>query len=255
MSIAIDLRGKIALITGASGGIGAATTRLLHRAGATVAINHPGPSDSDPCRDAHALARELNAERSESAEIYQADVRDGIEVELMMASIHRTLGGLDLLVNNAGILRDRSIAKMTETEWQDVIDVNLTGVFHCCKYGLEILREEGSIVNVGSLSAQEGFHGQSNYAASKAGVQALTRVLSKECAKRGIRVNAVAPGLIDTHMTASLPDTVRAGMHAMIPLGRPGLADEVAGAILFLCSPLASYISGITLGINGGWRG
>ena len=173
----------------------------------------------------------------------------------MMAEVKRRHDGLDILVNNAGILRDRSIAKMTEDEWHDVLQVNLTGVFHTCKYGLEVMNPDGCIVNVGSLSADAGFHGQANYAAAKAGVHALTRVLSRECARRGIRVNAVAPGLIDTAMTANLPDHIRAGMNAMIPLGRPGRPEEVASAVLFLCSPLASYVSGITLGVTGGWRG
>ena len=115
-----------------------------------------------------------------------------------MQDIRREWGGLDILVNNAGILRDRSIAKMTLDEWRSVLDVNLSGVFYCCKFGLEVLRDGGSIVSVGSLAAKMGFHGQSNYAAAKAGVQALTRVLARECAKRSIRVNAVAPGVIDT---------------------------------------------------------
>ena len=118
--------------------------------------------------------------------------------EAMMQSVREEWGGIDILVNNAGILRDRSIAKMTLEEWRSVIDVNLSGVFHCCKFGLEILRDGGSIVCVGSLSAKMGFHGQSNYAAAKAGVQALVRVLARECAGRSIRVNAVAPGVIDT---------------------------------------------------------
>ena len=164
-------------------------------------------------------------------------------------------GGLDLLVNNAGILRDRTIAKMTGEEWQSVLDVNLTGVFHGCKYGLEIMRDGGAIVNIGSLSAEAGFTGQANYAAAKAGVQALTRVLSREAAKRAIRVNAVAPGLIDTAMAASIPESVRVKMESSMPLGRLGKPDEVARAVLFLCSELASYVTGHTLCVNGGWRG
>ena len=255
MAITIDLAGKVALVTGASQGIGAEIVRQLHRAGAMVTINHPGLPDSATGRDAEALARLLNGDRPESVFVSSADVRDAEAVIGMMRKVGRIGNGLDLLVNNAGILRDRSIAKMTEAEWKDVIDVNLTGVFHSCKYGLEVMNEGGCVVNVGSLSADAGFHGQSNYAAAKAGVQALTRVLSKECARRGIRVNAVAPGLIDTPMTAALPEHVRAGMKASIPLGRPGAAEEVAFAVLFLCSPLASYISGVTLGVNGGWHG
>ena len=172
-----------------------------------------------------------------------------------MRSIARAAGGLDLLVNNAGILLDRTVARMTCDEWQAVIDVNLSGVFYCCKYGLEILKDGGAIVNLGSLAAEAGFHGQANYAAAKAGVQAMTRVLSRECARRSIRVNAVAPGLIDTPMAASIPASVRGVMEKSIPLGRLGTAEEVATAVLFLCSPLASYITGHTLAVSGGWRG
>src|SRR5262249_27297432 len=148
-----------------------------------------------------------------------------------------------LLVNNAGILRDRTIAKMTLDEWQSVVDVNLSGVFYCCKFGLEILRDGGAIVNMGSLSAIAGFHGQSNYAAAKAGVQALTRVLGRECARRSVRVNAVAPGVVETSISAQFPEPVRAEMLKAIPLRRFASPREVADAVLFLASPLASYIN------------
>ena len=135
-----------------------------------------------------------------------ADVSDPAAVRAMMASIRNLWGGIDFLINNAGIVRDRSVAKMTPDEWQGVLDVNLSGVFYCCKFGLEVMRDGGAIVNMGSLAADAGFHGQANYAAAKAGVHALTRVLSRECARRSIRVNAVAPGLIDTPMAASFPE-------------------------------------------------
>ena len=197
----------------------------------------------------------LDSERAGGTLVLTADVRDAEAVSAMMKTVQQSWGGLDLLVNNAGILRDRTIAKMTGEEWRSVIDVNLTGVFHGCKYGLEIMRDGGAIVNIGSLSAEAGFTGQANYAAAKAGVQALTRVLSREAAKRAIRVNAVAPGLIDTAMAASIPETVRVKMEAGMPLGRLGKPEEVAHAVLFLCSPLASYITGHTLSVNGGWRG
>ena len=220
MPITIDLAGKVALITGASQGIGARIAWTLHTAGATVVINHPGTEATIP--DAAKMAADLNGERAGTASVFTADVCDSEAVAAMMSDVKARFGGLDILVCNAGILRDRSIAKMIEADWKDVIDVNLTGVFHACKYGLEVMNPDGCIVNIGSLSAEAGFHGQANYAAAKAGVHALTRVLSRECAKRGIRVNAVAPGLIDTAMIASVSDQVRAGMHAMIPLGRVG---------------------------------
>ena len=252
MSCEIDLSGKIALITGASQGIGAATARVLHRAGATVVINHPGGQAG---RDAETLATELDRDRPGASLVLAANVADPEVVVAMMASVRDRFGGLDILINNAGILRDRTIAKMTLTEWREVIDVNLTGVFHCCKYGLEVLRDGGCVVNLGSLSAEGGFVGQSNYAAAKAGVQALTRVLSRECARRAIRVNAIAPGLIDTAMAATIPDAARQQMTAQVPLRRLGRPEDVANAVLFLCSPLSAYVNGETLKVDGGWRG
>ncbi len=255
MTVEIDLSGKVALITGASQGIGAEVARTLHRAGARVVVNHPDLGNGQTLHDAESLCDALNAARAGSALVASADVRDPDAVAAMMAMVRDRLGGLDILVNNAGILRDRTIAKMSLAEWREVIDVNLSGVFHACKFGLEILRDGGCIVNMGSLSAEGGFVGQSNYSAAKAGVQALTRVLSRECARRAIRVNAIAPGLIDTAMAATIPEPVRAQMTALIPLRRLGQPADVAAAVLFLSSPLASYITGHTLKVDGGWRG
>jgi 3-oxoacyl-[acyl-carrier protein] reductase len=255
MSITIELAGTTALVTGASQGIGAEIARVLHRAGANVVLNHPGSRDGKTGADTAALAAELLAVRPDSALVLAADVSDPAAVAAMFQAVRAEVGGLDFLVNNAGILRDRTVAKMTLDEWQAVLGVNLSGVFYCCKYALEILRAGGAIVNLGSLAAEAGFHGQANYAAAKAGVQALTRVLSRECAGRAIRVNAVAPGLIDTAITAHVAEPVKSAMRKAIPLGRLGRPDEVAQAVLFLCSPLAGYITGHTLAVNGGWRG
>ena len=187
--------------------------------------------------------------------IKACDVSDPVAVREMMQSIRTEWGTIDILVNNAGILRDRSIAKMTLEEWRAVLDVNLSGVFHCCKFGLEIMRNGGSIVCVGSLAAKIGFHGQSNYAAAKAGVQALVRVLARECATRSIRVNAVAPGVIDTPMMAQVSEAARNELSKSIALGRLGRPSDVANAVLFLCSPLASYITGHVLEVDGGFPG
>lgn len=255
MCVTIDLSGKIALITGASRGLGAAMARRFHEAGAFVYLNYPNLPDDEPRIAASALVEEFNQTRPNSATAICADMSNADSVQAMMQEIASKSGHLDLLINNAGILRDRTIAKMTTAEWQAVIDVNLTGVFHGCKFGLEIMRDGGSIVNVGSLSAAAGFVGQANYSAAKAGVQALTRVLSRECAKRGIRVNALAPGVIDTEMVKTIPDEHRQRMIANVPLRRLGEPREIADAALFLCSPLASYITGHTLKIDGGWRG
>jgi 3-oxoacyl-[acyl-carrier protein] reductase len=255
MSVPIDLTDRVALVTGASQGIGAAVARLMHQAGAHVVINHPGPERSQVKADALAVAAELEAQRAGSTRVELADVADAGAVQAMFHRVRDELGGLDILVNNAGILRDRSVTKMSLDEWRDVLDVNLSGVFHGCKYGLEILREGGAIVNMGSLSATAGFYGQANYSAAKAGVHALTRVLARECAKRRIRVNAVAPGVIDTPMMQRVAEDVRARMCQSVPLGRLGQPNEVAAVVLFLVSDLASYVSGAIVDVNGGWFG
>lgn len=251
--ISIDLSFKTALITGASQGIGAEMARTFHRAGARVIINHPGLPNTTA--DAELLAAELNAARPGSAAALAADVSKAAEVQAMMARVKADHDGLDFLVNNAAIIRDRTIAKMSLEEWDAVTGVNLDGVFYCSKYALEIMRDGGAIVSFGSIAAIQGFFGQANYAAAKAGVQAMMRVLSREGARRNIRANAVAPGVIDTTMAATIPENVRQEMTKNIPLGRFGEASEVAGVVLFLCSPLASYVTGQTIEINGGWRG
>jgi 3-oxoacyl-[acyl-carrier protein] reductase len=252
VSVSISLDGKVALVTGASQGIGAAIARRLHEAGAIVILNHPDSGHTK--RDAETICAELEAIRPGSAEAALADVGDPAAVERMMRAVAARRGGLDILVNNAGILRDKTVRKMEIADWEAVIRVNLSGVFHCCKFGLEAMRDGGAIVNVSSVSAQIGMLGQGNYAAAKAGVVGLTRVLRRETAKRGIRVNAIAPGLIETGMTQAMPEEVRRKYLEEVPLGRTGQPSEVADVVLFLCSPLASYLTGQTIAINGGWQ-
>lgn len=251
--ISIDLSGKVALITGASQGIGAQIARTFHQAGARVVLNHPDIGGTRA--DAEALAAALNAQRPDSALVLAADVSQPEAVRAMMQEVQARWSGLDFLINNAAIIKDRTIAKMSLEEWDAVLDVNLSGVFYCCKYALEILRDHGAIVSFGSIAAIQGFFGQANYASAKAGVQAMMRVLSREGGRRGIRANAVAPGVIDTSMAATIPEAVRAEMLKNVPLGRFGVTEEVAHVVLFLCSPLASYVTGQTIEINGGWRG
>ena len=251
--ISIDLSHKTALITGATQGIGETTARTFHRAGAKVILNHPGLAQTSD--DVARIVAELNVQRPSSAFALVADVSKVEQVQTMMQQIHAEHGGLDFLINNAAIVRDRSIAKLSMEEWDAVTAVNLDGVFYCAKYALEIMRDGGAIVSFGSISAKLGFFGQANYAASKAGVEALMRVLSRECARRNIRANTVAPGIISTSMSATIPDPHLQEMLKNVPLARMGDVSEVANVVLFLCSPLASYVTGQTIEINGGWRG
>ena len=253
MGITVDLTNKVALITGASQGIGAQLARTFHQAGATVILNHPDIGTTRA--DAEHVAAALNQVRPDSAGVVAANVASAEAVQRMMQTIRDQRGGLDFLINNAAIIRDHTVAKMSPEEWHTVLDVNLSGVFHCCKYGLEIMRDGGAIVSLGSIAAILGFFGQANYAAAKSGVQAMMRVLSREVARRGIRANAIAPGVVNTAMATTIPEEVRAEMLKNIPLKRFGEPAEVAHVALFLCSPLASYVTGQTIEVNGGWRG
>jgi len=245
----IDLTGKTVLITGASQGIGLATARAFYVAGANVVINYF--DDAEGINSGHATSA-VNQFPSRVIAC-AADVRSPKQLQAMMEKVADSFGAIDLLVNNAGVLRDRSFKKMSLAEWNEVIDTNLSGVFQTTQAALSHLANGGSIVNVASLSAVTGFFGQANYASAKAGVIALTKVLSRELAKQRIRVNAVAPGVVDTAMAQSIPEEQRAAMLQNVPLGRFAAPSEIADAILFLSSDMASYISGQTLHVNGGW--
>lgn len=249
--IPIELTGKTAIITGASQGLGLATAQLLHHAGANVVLNYFDNPDGQNSRNAMEAVSKL----SERAIAVSADVRQIDEVAQMVDTTIRQFGSFDILVNNAGILRDKTVKNMSAEEWQAVIDTNLTGVFNTSHIAADKLNDSGTIVNLASISAVLGFFGQANYAAAKSGVIGLTKVLSRELAKRQIRVNAIAPGVILTDMGKSIPPQSRNQMLQQIPLNRFGEPAEIASVVLFLCSPLASYMTGQVLHVNGGWWG
>ena len=249
--ISIDLTDKCAIITGSSQGLGACAARRLHQAGASVVINFYPDEAGHNAVQATELAQQLG----ERVTTFAADVRRPADCQALVAHAQKTFSSLDIIVNNAGIIRDRTVKRMTATDWQDVIDTNLTGVFNVCQAGADSLCNGGRIVNLASISGVVGFFGQANYSAAKAGVIALTKVLSRELAKRAITVNAVAPGVVLTDMGKTIPDSSLEAMLSQIPLARFGEPEEIANAILFLCSPLADYITGQTLHVNGGWIG
>lgn len=247
----LDLSGKTALITGAGQGLGRCTAQTLHAAGANVVVNYFDDAEGLNRK----LAEETAAAMGERAIAIGADVRNTSEVSQMIDAVVQRFGTLDIVVNNAAIIRDRTLKKMSDEEWHGVIDTNLTGVFHVCRAVADRMSEGGRIVNMASISGVLGFYGQVNYSAAKAGVIAITKVLSKELARRRITVNAVAPGVVLTEMGKTIPEEVRAGMIAQIPLGRFGEPEEISNVILFLCSNLASYVTGQTIHVNGGWLG
>lgn len=245
----IDLTNKTAVITGSSQGIGWATAQVLHAAGANVVINY----FADDGGLNQTLADQCVAQLGGRAIACPADVRNPDQVVKMMDQAKTDFGSLDILVNNAGILRDRSIKKMSHQEWTSVIDTNLTGVFNASQAALPLISNGGTIINIASLSAVMGFFGQANYAAAKAGVITLTKVMSRELARQNIRVNAVAPGVVETEMGESIPAENRAAMMTQIPLNRFAQPTEIGDVVLFLASDLSSYLTGQTIHVNGGW--
>lgn len=250
--LSLDLTGRTALVTGGSQGLGAVTSRTLARAGAHVVVNYLNDTQGVNLKRAEQTVAEILSAGGK-ASAFAGDVSDPQSVDAMLQQIADRQGPLHVLVNNAGILRDRTAKNMSADEWQSVIDTNLSGVFHVCHAAIPYLADGGRIISMSSVSASVGFFGQANYAAAKAGVMGLTKVLSRELGKRGITVNAVAPGVIDAGMGLGIPEERRAAMLDLVPLGRFGTAEEIAGVIAFLCSDLAGYITGQTIHVNGGW--
>lgn len=239
-----DLEGKNALITGASGGIGAEIARSLHAAGATVGLSG---TRVDPLE---ALATDLG----ERAHVLPCNLSDMEAVDALPKQAADVMGSVDILVNNAGITRDNLFMRMSVEEWQSVLDVNLTATFKLCKGVMRGMMKSrwGRIVNISSVVGATGNPGQANYAASKAGMVGMSKSLAYEVASRGITVNAVAPGFIETAMTDKLTDDQKSGIMQQIPAGRMGTPAEIAAGVLYLASPEAAYVTGTTLHVNGG---
>jgi 3-oxoacyl-[acyl-carrier protein] reductase len=242
-----DVTGKVALVTGSSRGIGAELVRHLARHGGHCIINFVRDPEGQNQAEAEALARETGA-----VSIVPCDVGEPEQVAAMFAQIGREQKRLDILINNAGILRERTLKRMTAADWDPVIRTNLTGAFHCLRSALPLMPAGGRIVNVSSVLAFIGLFSTANYAASKAGLIALTKTAARELALQKITVNAIAPGFVETDMTRTMPsDAVRQIMD-LIPLGHFADPADVAHATMFLCSKSAAYITGQTLHVNGG---
>jgi 3-oxoacyl-(acyl-carrier-protein) reductase len=239
-----DLSGKCALVTGASGGIGGDIARALHQAGATVALS--GTREAP----LQALAEELGSR----AHVVTADLSDAASVEGLPKAAAALMGSVDILVNNAGITRDNLFMRMSDDEWQSVLDVNLTSGFRLMRGVLRGMMKArwGRIISITSIVGTTGNPGQGNYAAAKAGLIGMSKSLAQEVASRGITVNCVAPGFIATPMTDKLNDEQKTRLLAGIPAGRMGNPAEIAAAVLYLASPEAGYVTGATLHVNGG---
>ncbi len=239
-----DLSGKCALVTGASGGIGGAIARMLHGAGAKLALSGTRVDALE------VLAGELG----DGAFAVPADLSSAAGADGLVAAAAEAMGGLDILVNNAGLTRDGLAIRMKDEDWQQVIDVNLTACFRLSRAALKgMMRSRwGRIVNISSVVGVVGNAGQANYAASKAGMIGMSKALAQEVASRGVTVNCVAPGFIVTAMTDALGDDQKEKLMASIPAGRLGLVDDIAAAVLYLASDVAAYVTGETLNVNGG---
>ena len=244
----MELTNKCALVTGASRGIGRAIAVALAKAGADVAINYAGNEEAAKQTEALCAAYGVNTL------VIRADVANAEECKAMIDLVKEHFGKIDILVNNAGITRDKLMIGMTEDDFMDVINTNLKGSFLCMQLASKLMLKQryGRIINLSSVVGLHGNAGQVNYAASKAGVIGMTKSAAKELASRNITVNAVAPGMIETDMTAVIPDKAKDAMMAGIPAGRAGAPEEIADAVVFLASDKAAYITGQVISVDGG---
>ena len=243
----MKLVGKVALVTGAAQGIGKAVALLLARNGADIVVSDINLEKAEEtAKEVQALGRKALATK--------VDVATLGDVEKMVEAILVQFGKVDILVNNAGIARDKLILRMTEEDWDAVLNINLKGTFNCTKAVVRHMSKQrsGKIVNIASVVGEMGNAGQGNYAASKAGVIGFTKTIAREFAQRGINVNAIAPGYIETPMTDTLPDKAKEELKRLIPMDRLGKPEDVAEAVLFLVSEASSYITGHVLNVNGG---
>jgi 3-oxoacyl-[acyl-carrier protein] reductase len=239
-----DLSGKSALVTGASGGIGGAIAKALHKQGANVGLSG---TRVEPLET-------LKAELGERAHVLPADLGDPAAIEGLLKAADAVLGGIDILVNNAGLTRDNLAMRMKDEDWQKVIDVNLTAGFRLARGAMRGMMKKrwGRIIGITSVVGVTGNPGQANYAAAKAGMIGMSKSLAQELASRGITVNCVAPGFIETQMTGVLNEDQKARIMTAIPAGRLGQSDEIAAAVVYLASPEAAYVTGQTIHVNGG---
>ena len=243
-----DFTGKVVLVTGSSRGIGEKLITAFGKCGAACVVNYITDPEGQNKADAENVARELK-----DPLLIECDVTQPKQVESMMKQIQERHSGLDILVNNSGVIRDRTIRKMSMEEFESVVRVNLIGTFTVIQKATTVLRNGGRIVNLSSVSGQMGLFGQANYSSSKAAVIALTKVSAREFARQNITVNAIAPGFIDVGMSKGMPEEAAQNFIKQIPLGRLGNVNEIVDATLFLASPMASYITGHVLNVNGGF--
>ena len=244
----LDFSGKVVLVTGSSRGIGAQMIKTFGQCGAQCVVNYVTDAQGQNKTDATNVANQLNEPL-----MIECDVTQPAQVEAMMKQIQDRHGGLDILVNNSGIISDRTIKKMSMETFESVVRVNLSGTFTVTQKAGAILRNGGRIINMSSVSGQLGLFGQANYSSSKAAIIALTKVSAREFARQNITVNAIAPGFIDVGMSKGMPDEATQNFIKQIPLGRLGDVSEIVNAALFLASPMASYITGHILNVNGGF--